>query len=234
MAEGNKAVKALAGPLLGLSAMGLLMLPGGLRLCKLGYRRRSLDEASLHDVSLHDVSLHGAPYHGVVNLKDAVEACRRSGLQGWDLVLFAQRLVTEKFATYSTLNLWDPPGRAFIFGTGYCTQYNLALKRILDRLGFETGAVFALKVRFFDNEDWTMGHTWLRVTVDGETKDVCAGRAEHEPGKVNFVPLSAVHRGWGPIMFLTHLGMIPFMGFLEWKALLTGTESPAWAYKERA
>jgi len=218
MAEGNKAVRTLAIPLLGLSMMGLFMLPGGLRLRKLGYRRRTLN---------------GAPFKRVVNLKDAVVVCRQSGLEGWELVQFAQRLVTKKFSIYSTLNLWDPPGRAFIFGTGYCTQYNLALKRILDRLGFKTGTVFALKVRFFDNEEWAMGHTWLQVTIDGETKDVCAGRADHEPGKVNFVPLSTVHQGWGPIMFLTHLGMVPFMGFLEWKALLTGVDPPSWAYKER-
>ena len=219
VAEGNKTARVLALPLLGLGIVGLLLLPGGLRLRKLGYRRRSLSSGS---------------YPAVANLRDAVETCRRSGLQGWDLVLYAQKLVTKKFAIYSTLNLWDPPGRAFIYGTGYCTQYNLALKHILDRLEFDTEAVFALKVRFFDNEEWTMGHTWLRVTIDGQTKNVCAGRESHQPGKVNFIPLSAVYRGWGPIMFLTHLGMVPFMGFLEWKALLIGTEPSAWTYRERS
>jgi hypothetical protein len=220
MNEENKFAKVLVVPLV-MSILGLLMLPGGLRLRRLGYRRRSIASAS------NDI-----PSINVVNLQDAVEACRQSGLRGWELVTFAQRLVTKKFVIYSTLNLWDPPGRAFIYGTGYCTQYNLALKRILDCLGFETRTVFALKMRFWDNEEWRMGHTWLRVTIDGETKDVCAGRAAHEPGKVNFVPLSAVHRGWRPIILLTHLGMIPFMGFLEWKALLARTEPPFWTYRE--
>ncbi len=200
-----------------------MMLPGALRLRTLNYRRTAVDGGPGSDGSVTDV----------VNMKDAVNACRQSGLQGWDLVKFAQQLTASKFAIYSTLNLWDPPGRAFIYGTGYCTQYNLALKRILERLGFETEAIFALKVRVFDNEEWTMGHTWLRVTLDGETRVVCAGRKENEPGKAHFVPLSKVHRGRPLTLFLSHLGLILFMGFLEWKALITRTELPAWAYVER-
>lgn len=193
--------------------MALWLLPGALRLSALKYRRTAVD--------------------GVINLNDAVQACRRSGLRGWELVAFAQKLTARKFAIYSTLNLWDPPGRAFIYGSGYCTQYNLALKRILDRLGFETTTVFALKARFFDNPDWTMGHTWLRVTVAGQTRDVCAGHMANESGEVNFVPLSKVHHGRPLTMLLTHLGLILFMGILEWKALITRTAPPAWAYKER-
>jgi hypothetical protein len=34
-------------------------------------------------------------------------------------------------------------------------------------------------------------------------------------------------------MFLSHLGLIFLMGTLEWKALLTRSEPPAWAYEER-
>jgi hypothetical protein len=168
-----------------------------------------------------------------VTLPDAVRLCRDSGLRGWELVAFAQRLVARKFAVYSTLNLWDPPGRAFVYGIGYCTQYNLALNMILKRLGLQTRIVFALKTRIFDNEDWQMGHTWLRVTIDGETRDVCAGRVDNEPGQVNFEPLSPVHGGHPLIMFFTHLGLILFMGTLEWRALLTGSEPPSWAYREK-
>ncbi len=187
------------------------MMPGALRLPR--YQRTSVDS--------------------VVSLPDAVRLCRRSGLQGWDLVTFAQQLIARKFTVYSTLNLWDPPGRAFVYGLGYCTQYNLALQLILRRLGFQTEVLFALKTRFLDNEEWTMGHTWLWVTINGETRDVCASRVDNEPGSVNFVPLSPIHRGSPLIMFLTHLGLILFVGTLEWKALLTGTPPPAWAYKER-
>jgi hypothetical protein len=219
----NKASKVSFLPFLAAAGAGLLMLPGALRLRKLAYRRTAVDGGPGSDGSVT----------GVVNMKDAVNASRQSGLQGWELVKFAQQLTARKFATYSTLNLWDPPGRAFIYGSGYCTQYNLALKRILERLGFETEAVFALKVRVFDNEEWTMGHTWLRVTLDGETRVVCAGRKENEPGKAHFAPLSKVFHGRPATLFLSHLGLILFMGFLEWKAWITGTEPPAWAYLER-
>jgi hypothetical protein len=49
---------------------------------------------------------------GVTSIDDAVEACRRTRLQGWDLVAYAQNLVARKF-TYSRLNTWDMPSRAF-------------------------------------------------------------------------------------------------------------------------
>ena len=78
--------------------------------------------------------------NGIATLDDAVAACRRSGLDGWDLVAYAQRLVNRKFTDYSCRNLWDTPAGAFRRGMGYCTQYNLALKQILERLGFETCA----------------------------------------------------------------------------------------------
>jgi len=203
--------KLFTAPLIAAAGIGILLLPGALRLPH--YRRTKID--------------------GVMSLPDAVRFCRHSGLQGWELVTFAQKLTARKFAIYSTLNLWDPPGRAFVYGMGYCTQYNLALRLILQRLGFQTETVFALKTRFFDNEEWTMGHTWLRVTIDGETRDVCAASVDNEPDKVNFEPLSPVHRGHPLTMFLTHLGLILFVGTFEWKALLTGTEPPAWTYDEK-
>lgn len=200
----------IAVPLLAAAGLGLLMLPGARRLPR--YRRQSLE--------------------GVVTIRDAVILCRSTGFQDWDLVAFAQRLVARKFVTYSTINLWDPPGRAFIYGMGYCTQYNLALRLILKRLGFQTRAVFAFKVDFLD-EEWTMGHTWLRVTIDGETRDVCAGRETNLPGQVNFVPRSPIYNGRPLTLFATHLGLILFAGTLEWQALLTGRRPPDWTYGER-
>ena len=94
----------------------VLLLPGTVKL-RPHYRRTTLD--------------------GVTTLDDAVDACCRTGLRGWDLVAYAQQLVACKFAIYSTRNLWDTPARAFEYGLGYCTQYNLALKQLLDQLGFE-------------------------------------------------------------------------------------------------
>jgi hypothetical protein len=170
---------------------------------------------------------------GIATLDDAVATCRRAGLEGWDLVTFAQRLVYRKFTYYSCRNLWDTPAAAFRRGMGYCTQYNLALKQILDRLGFDVQAVFSLQVRVADAPDWTMGHTWLRVRVAGEVRDVCAGHAENLPGRVNFVPLAPVWPGNGFVLALTHAGMIGFSGFLEWRALLTRKPLPGWMFQER-
>jgi hypothetical protein len=173
---------------------------------------------------------------GIVRLDDAVAACQRSGLDGWDLVVYAQRLVYAKFTFYSCCNLWDTPAAAFRRGMGYCTQYNLALKQILDRLGFDARAVFSLRVRVADDPDWTMGHTWLRVRVraGGATRDVCAGHADNLPGKVNFTPLAPVWSGNGFVLALTHIGMIGFCGFLEWRSLLTGWPLPGWMFEARS
>jgi len=171
---------------------------------------------------------------GIETIADAVQACRRSGLAGWELVTYAQRLVYRKFSFYSCRNLWDTPAQAFRYGMGYCTQYNLALKQLLDRLGIETQAVTAFKVRVRDNPDWSMGHTWLRVLVHGEVRDVCAGHADNLSGHVNFTPLAPVWPVSVPQLFLLHLGMIAFCGFLEWRALLTRRPLPEWMFHAQA
>jgi hypothetical protein len=170
---------------------------------------------------------------GLETLDDAVAACRRSGLGGWELVTYAQCLVYGKFTHYSCRNLGDTPAQAFRRGMGYCTQYNLALKQILERLGYDVQAVFSLRVRVADNPEWTMGHTWLRVRVKGETCDVCAGHADNLPGRVNFTPLAPVWPGSDFVFILTHLGLIGFAGFLEWRALLTGRPLPGWMFEAR-
>jgi hypothetical protein len=170
---------------------------------------------------------------GIETLDDAVAACRRSGLGGWELVTYAQRLVYRKFTHYSCRNLGDTPAQAFRRGMGYCTQYNLALKQILERLGYDVKAVFSLRVRVAGNPDWTMGHTWLRVQVRGETRNVCAGHVDNLPGQVNFTPLARISPGNDFVFTLTHLGLIGFAGFLEWRALLTGLPPPSWMFQEQ-
>jgi hypothetical protein len=171
--------------------------------------------------------------NGIDTVDDAVTACQRADLSGWELVAYAQRLVYRKFTHYSCRNLWDTPAWAFRRGLGYCTQYNLALKEILDRLGFETKVVFSLRVCVDDNPAWTMGHTWLRVTLDGETRDVCAGHVDNRPDQVNFAPLSPVWPGNKFSLLLTHLGMIGFTGWLEWRALVTRRPLPGWMFEAR-
>ncbi len=172
---------------------------------------------------------------GIETLDDAAADCRRTGLVGWELVTYAQRLVYRKFTYYSCRNLWDTPAAAFRRGMGYCTQYNLALEQLLDRLGVDARAVFSLRVRVADAPEWNMGHTWLRVRVPagGEERDVCAGHAGNLPGQVNFTPLAPVWPGNDFIFFLSHLGLIGFCGFLEWRALLTRRPLPGWMFVDR-
>ena len=60
-----------------------------------------------------------------------------------------------------------------------------------------------------------------------------AGHPDNLPGQVNFTPLAPVLPGHEFILFLSHLGLIGFCGFLEWRALLTGRPLPAWMFVER-
>jgi hypothetical protein len=84
---------------------------------------------------------------GVTTIEDAIAACRRTGMQGRDIVAYAQNLAARKFA-YLRRNPWDSPARAFERGMGYCKQQALALKMIYDRLGIRSDPVFALRCRF--------------------------------------------------------------------------------------
>jgi transglutaminase-like putative cysteine protease len=148
---------------------------------------------------------------GITTIADAVAACRQSRLQGWELVAYAQRLVARKF-TYSRLNTWDAPDRAFERGMGYCEQQALALKHIYDQLGIPARGVFAMRCKFppkvVDGVAWPggiSGHAWLRVKI-GDERDVCPGSVNNTPGVTHFEVLSTV-LPWQPwIRPFTHLG----------------------------
>jgi transglutaminase-like putative cysteine protease len=149
---------------------------------------------------------------GITRILDAVAACRRSILTGWELVAYAQGLVAHKF-TYSCLNTWDTPARAFKRGRGYCEQQALALKAIYDALGIQTRPVFALRCavpsKTGDGVRWPAGvsaHVWLRVRLGDEERDVCPGSVENTPGRTQFQLLSPVH-SWAPwLRPFTHVG----------------------------
>ena len=149
---------------------------------------------------------------GVTTIDNAVEACRRSGLQGWALIAYAQQLVARKF-TYSRLNTWDSPSRAFERGMGYCEQQALALKRIYDRLGIACTPVFSLGCVFppklVDGAPWPggrTGHAWLRVALGGEPRDVCPSSVANRPGVTQFKVVSRVHHWYPWLRPFTHLG----------------------------
>lgn len=149
---------------------------------------------------------------GITTIDDAVEACRQTQLRGWDLVAYAQQLVARKF-TYSRLNTWETPSRAFERGMGYCEQQALALKNIYDRLGITARPVFSLRCKFpakvVDGVPWpggVSGHAWLRVRIADKELDVCPGSVSNRPGVTQFEILwqPCTWHGW--LRPFTHVG----------------------------
>jgi hypothetical protein len=169
-----------------------------------------------------------ASLDGVTTIEHAVQACRGSGLQGWDLVAYAQGLAAKKF-TYSRCNPWDSPARAFERGLGYCQQQALALHEIYRRLGVDSRPVYATGhcrfpppedpssslvlapgnrwlSAFFGAEPNVFGHTWLRVRIGDEELDVCPGNPNNRPGVIHFEPLLEVKTLHLFLQPLAHLG----------------------------
>ena len=149
---------------------------------------------------------------GIATIEDAVEACRQTKLRGWDLVAYAQHLVARKF-TYSRLNTWDTPSRAFERGMGYCEQQALTLKHIYDRLGIAARPVFSLRCKFpakvvdgMPSPGGVSGHAWLRVRITDKERDVCPGSVSNTPGVTHFEVLWKA-RTWHPwLRPFTHVG----------------------------
>ncbi len=170
-----KFLAGLAGLFTGfMSFVFLLTLPGMLRLPKPG--RTTLE--------------------GVTTLQDAIVACQSSGLKGWEMVAYAQQLAARKF-TYSRRNAWDTPARAFERGMGYCQQQALALQAIYAGLGIPSEVVYTRRAFFppkvvhgVQEPELISGHTWLRVQIGEEVKDVCSGNPANYPGRVHFVAFS--------------------------------------------
>jgi hypothetical protein len=145
-------------------------------------------------------------------IEAAVRVCRETGLTGWDLVAFAQRLVAGRMS-YSYFNSFDSPKTAFKKGRGYCSQQAGALCRILLSLGFNSWPVHSVRNRFPDTvrdgvtiHIGVSGHVWCRVRIGSEEKDVCPGNPQNVPGKVHFEVLGKVHHFRGPIVLLSYLG----------------------------
>jgi N-acetyltransferase len=167
------------------------------------------------------------------SLADAVSTCRGSGAAGWDLVDQASRLVHDRFTTYSALHVWEQPETAFRRRRGFCTQYNGALAQILLRLGFDAWLVYAARVRFADDTEWTLGHTWVRVRIDGDVRDVCARSASNRPGSAGFACLGRVRR-LGPVARVASgagTAIAAFAAILA--AWLRGQNRPRWVEHAR-
>lgn len=166
-------------------------------------------------------------------LTEAAAACRATGLGGWDLVDHATRLVGARFSTYSVLHPWESPAVAFRRRRGYCTQYNGALAIILRELGLQAWLVYARRVRFDDQPDWALGHTWVRVRVDGDVRDVCARSLGNRAGRVGFVPVGRVRRLNGTVRVLAATGSFGTAVVAMGLARLRGRPRPEWVEHPR-
>lgn len=167
-------------------------------------------------------------------LAEVAEACRATNLAGWELVDHVTRVVSAQFSTYSVLHPWDSPEVAFRHGRGFCTQYNEALATILRKLGLQAWLVYATKVHFDDRPDWALGHTWVRVQVAGEVRDVCARSVNNRAGRVHFVPIGRVRKLGKMMRFLTTLGSFGTAVAAIARARIRGQPRPGWIEHPRA
>lgn len=168
---------------------------------------------------------------GLHTVDDVVAACIESDLHGWELVDHATALVHRKYSHYSCYHWWETPAQSFARSRGQSNQYNTVLARVLRGLGFHVRVVHAARVRLSRSPWWHSGHTWLEVTVDGRTRDVCASRAENRAGDVHFVPVTAVRPFRGLTYVDTTLGLAPIVTVLVWKAMLKNEPLPRWMYR---
>lgn len=179
---------------------------------------------------LSPVPLPTPPLGEPVSLSEAVALCRDSCLQGWALVEFARQLVGRRFVEYSWATPWERPATAFRHGRGYCAQYNVALRDLLRELGIEADAVFAARVRLGDTPWWRTGHVWLRVRVDGRTRDVCARHCDG-PGDIRFIPVTEVHPFGCRTQINAAIWATIALAALRWRAIITRQPLPEWVHR---
>ncbi|MEL4358145.1 MULTISPECIES: hypothetical protein [unclassified Luteococcus] len=172
-----------------------------------------------------------APGSRGTSIDELVAECRASGLSGWDLVDEATRRVHEAFDHISLWHLWEGSATALRHGHGWSAQYNGALKHVLRRLGFRVEVVHAARVHHLGrNPWWNAGHTWLRVTHDGRTLDVCCSRAQHRAGQVSFVPVTQVRPMNRWTRSVVSLSLAPVVSVQAWRQL-AGAPVPKWLYR---
>lgn len=169
----------------------------------------------------------------IATLEDAVKVCQESELSGWPLVDFATSLVNDKYSHYSAWHLWLTPEQSFAQSQGLSLQYNQALAAILTSLGVELAVVQCARVRqVLPRPWWLAGHVWLKVSINDQTRDVCAGNASNRAGDVDFTPIADVH----PFRRISHLTLCTFGAFpvatTVWRAWLRGDQIPSWLYRE--
>jgi transglutaminase-like putative cysteine protease len=158
------------------------------------------------------VTLPPGPRPGVeeLTIEQASQKLKETGLRDWELVEKARAMVAERMQ-YSRRNSFDLAEKAFTRGYGYCQQHSFALASLLNQLGFEAKVVHAFQNRFQDGT--VTAHSWVRVKVDDETRDVDSLFYDTQAGMLAFTPLSKVldyspafrlFAGWGSTAVNAH------------------------------
>lgn len=124
-----------------------------------------------------------------LTIKRAAQQLRETGKAGWVLVEAARNLVADRMV-YSRRNSFDPAGRAFERGYGYCTQHAYALTSLLSELGFEAKVVQAFRNRFPDGK--VTAHAWVSVRVNDEIRYIDSLFFNEQAGEPDFISLSEV------------------------------------------
>jgi transglutaminase-like putative cysteine protease len=137
------------------------------------------------------LSLSSGPRPGIkeLTIEQTAQLLTETGKTGWILVEAARALVAERMQ-YSRRNSYDPAGRAFERGYGYCMQQAYALTSLLTELGFEAKVVHAFQNRFPDGE--VTAHAWVSVRVNDETRYKDSLFYDEQAGELDFDPLSKV------------------------------------------
>ncbi|GAA1388869.1 hypothetical protein [Luteococcus peritonei] len=166
-----------------------------------------------------------------LDVEQVTSSCRASGLAGWELVDRATRSVHDGFTHHSLWHLWESPTQALRHGRGWSGQYNRALAQVLRSLGFQVVVVHASRVRGLGrNPWWQTGHTWLQVTHQGRTLDVCASRPDNRAGQVGFVPMTQVRPVHPWTREVVTAALVPVVAVEGWRMLLGG-DLPRWLYR---
>lgn len=137
------------------------------------------------------LSLPSGPRSGIeeLTIEQAAHSLKESGKTGWELAEAARALIAERMV-YSRRNSFDPAGRAFERGYGYCIQHAYALTALLSELGFEAKVVQAFRNRSPDGE--VTSHAWVIVKMNGETRHIDSLFYDEKVGELAFIPLSKV------------------------------------------
>ncbi|MFC2123769.1 transglutaminase family protein [Bacteroidota bacterium] len=158
------------------------------------------------------VTLPSGPRSGIeeLTIADAAKQIREDYPKGWQQIERARQLVGERM-DYCYQNAYDSYEKAFTRGLGFCQQEAHALAAILRELGYDAWVVQSVKTRFEDGN--ILGHSWVRVSWNGITKDIDPELYDPETGALLFEPLGQVTEfstffrifsGWGSAAVNAH------------------------------